>query len=64
MERIRIRISESGPGAQCAMVTCKASASHHIVEVDSEGREATLAQDFCDAHFTVFMLNGLIEVVD
>ena len=64
MERIRIRISETGPGVQCAMVACRAWASHHIVEVDPEGRAATLAQDFCDTHFTLFMLNDSIEVVD
>jgi hypothetical protein len=64
MERIRIRVSGSENGVRCAMVACEEWASHHIVQVDAEGIAGTLSQDFCDVHFTRFMLNELIEVIE
>lgn len=46
------------------MVACEERASHHIVQVDAEGIAGTVSQDFCDFHFTRFMLNDLIEVLE
>jgi len=64
MKRIRIKISKTEPGVRCAMVSCVGWASHRIAYIDADGNISKTSQDFCDAHFTAFMLNDLIEVVE